>query len=307
MLPRLLFAAALLIAPSLAAQRPVFEPDDFVDPAARTGTVFVSRMSVGGVWNPSDRFRPIQGNFGFVLLTNSLYVDRWQFDYKHTEMFGEDEPAVQRCDCPDPVYFPTPPPPGATPAAPPAGRIETLQLAFYGTKNASSRRPLTLQYRLSWSRQEIGRTVTSATTGRVVERQQGHDQSFTLEADTHLSIHGRDVWGSLYVARASRSGTHDDRVQNELAYVYRPAGWAVGDVLLRTKLTLGGISDRGATGLNLVNPYFEAFWRHRRTKVNFHLVWSAERTRSGAEGWRTNQQIAVFVDRTLYSKSFGEQ
>ena len=77
-------------------------------------------------------------------------------------------------------------------------------------------------------------------------------------------------------------------------------GRAVGPVLLRATLTVGGISGRGAAGLNLINPAFEAFWHNHLTRANVHLVWSPQSTLSGAAGWETHHQVAVFVDRALY-------
>ena len=258
------------------------------------------------MWNPSDHYRPIDGYAGFVLITNSWYTGPFQFDYKHGEFAGEGAPPVRRCDCPDPVYFPTPPPRDATPAATVPERNDTLQLSFYRVSGRSSRTPSTLRYRLSFTRQQLDPTVvTSVATGEVVERRSGHDQSLTFDADTHFRVAGHDVWGTLYVAHTKVSGTTDDRTQNMFAYVSRLPGWAAGPVLFRPKLTIGGITGRGATGLNLVNPYLEAIWRHEKTKANFHLAWAAEGTRSVAEGWRTNHQVALFVDRTLYLKVFG--
>jgi len=61
---------------------------------------------------------------------------------------------------------------------------------------------------------------------------------------------------------------------------------------------------RGATGINIINPTFEAYWHHSRSEASFHVVWSPQTTRSGAEGWRTTHQLAVFVDRALYVKLF---
>ena len=287
-----------VLASSALAQGPVFEPDDFVDPEIHEGPLFLSRFVTGVVRNAEDRFRPIHGDVGFVIFTNSLYVDRFQFDYKHREAAGDDPQPLTRCDCPDPVYFPTPPPGDAMPAGPQPGRSDTLQLAFYRTSNA-----ITLRYRLAFTRQQLDTTVTSALTGEVIEQRSGHDQSFTVEADTHFRFLGGDVWGTLYFARASRSGVPDQRAQNEFGYVWRPAGRSVKEVLIRTELTVGGISGRGATGINLVNPYFEALWRHRDTKINFHLVWSPQATRDG-DGWHTNNEIAVFADYTLFVHMF---
>ena len=290
--------AIAFLASSALAQRPVFDPDDFVDPAINAGPLFLSRVVAGVVWNPEDRFRSIHGDAGFVILTNSLYVGGFQFDYKHREAAGDDPPPLTRCDCPDPVYFPTPPPGDAMPAGPQPGRSDTLQFAVYRTSNA-----ITLRYGLAFTRQQLDTTVTSARTGEVLEQRSGHDQSLTVNADTHFRILGRSVWGTFYFARASRSGVPDKRAQNEFGYVWRPAGRSAKEVLWRFKLTVGGISGRGATSINLVNPYFEALWRHRDTKINFHLVLSPQAMRDG-DGWHTNNEIAVFADYTLFVHMF---
>jgi hypothetical protein len=304
----LLYAVAFFVAMPVLAQRSPIEPDDFVDPAMRNGSLYLLRVATGVVANPSDRYRPSRGNAGFILITNSFYAGRFQFDYKHVEFAAEDDPPrVQRCDCPDPVYFPTAPPGNATPTLPPPGRSDTLQASFYRTAGRSTDTPVTLRYRVSVTGEPTDTVVTSASTGEVVERHSGYDRSFTFDADTHFRLGRYSLWGTVYFAQTSRtnSGTGPDRTQNELAYVSRLPGWAAGPVLFRPKLTIGGITGRGGPGLNLVNPYLEAYWRHERTKVNFHLAWSAEGTRSGAEGWRTNHQVAIFLDRTLWVKSFG--
>jgi hypothetical protein len=138
-----------------------------------------------------------------------------------------------------------------------------------------------------------------------VELRAGHDQSLTFDADTHFRMAGHDVWGTVYFAHTSVSGTTDDRTQNVFAYVSRLPVLPAGHLLFRPKLTIGGITGRGATGVNLVNPYLEAIWRDEKSKAIVHLAWSAERTRSGAEGWRTNHQVALFIDRTLFLHVFG--
>ena len=88
-----------------------------------------------------------------------------------------------------------------------------------------------------------------------------------------------------------------------MGYTNRFPGRALGPVLIRAMLTVAGVSGRGASGLNVVNPAFEAFWHHSGTDVNFHVVWSPLAVRSGAEGWQTHSQIAVFVERA-YVKLF---
>jgi len=300
-------AATLLLAAAGAAQQPIMQPDDFVDPASYDGKVFMSRIVFGGAMNLSDHARPLDHDPVFVVLTNSLYFRQFQFDYKHTELAGGgDAPPVQRCDCPDPVYFPTPAPGNETPPALASARIETLQAGFYKTiSRGEGRAPATLRYQLYWQWRGLDTDVTSASTGRIVERRSGREQSFGLVADTFVPLGARVLWGTVSLARTSSSGTIGDRAQTEVVYTARFPGWAAGSVLIRTNLAVGGISGRGAAGLNLVNPSVEAFWRHRPTKINVHLVWSPLATRDGAEGWRTKHQVVLFVDRLLYMKMFG--
>lgn len=161
-----------------------------------------------------------------------------------------------------------------------------------------------LRYRFTASRQPINTDLTSIATGEV-SHLSGREQSFGLDADTYFHVRGLDVWGSLFYARTASTGTPYDRAQNELGYTSRFPGRALGPVLVRATLTLAGVTGRGASGLNIVNPAFEAFWHHSGTDMNLHLVWSPLAARSGAEGWQTHSQIALFVDRALFVKLFG--
>src|SRR6476619_7241630 len=115
----LLAAFALLVAAAAAAQqRPIFEPDDFVDPRQHDGPVFISRLVAGAVGNFVDDFRPLRKNAGVLDFTNSFFSSHWQFDYKHSEVRSESKsPDPVRCGCNPPLYYPTPPPPVATPLA----------------------------------------------------------------------------------------------------------------------------------------------------------------------------------------------
>jgi hypothetical protein len=127
----------------------------------------------------------------------------------------------------------------------------------------------------------------------------GREQSVGLDADTYLPIGKHDIYGSLLYARTVRSGTTDNRSQSEFGYMSRFPGMAFHDILLRASLTIGGVSNRGGTALNVVNPAFEAFWHSSKTRANFHFVWSPQSTNSGTGGWETHHQLAVFVDRAL--------
>src|SRR5256885_7250377 len=132
----LLAAFALFVAaPAAAHQRPIFEPDDLVDPRQHDGPVFISLAVVGAVRNFVDDYRPLDKDAGVLYLTNSLFWSHWQFDYRHSEVRGEHKaPDPVRCGCNPPLYFPTPPPPDATPSAPRPGSRDTVDVGFYRRK-----------------------------------------------------------------------------------------------------------------------------------------------------------------------------
>jgi len=301
MMARALLLALLLTASAAAQQRPVFDPDDFIDPRDHDRPLYSLRVVMGGAWNFIDDYRPVGQDTGFVQVTNGIYWNHFEFDYKHSEVRGDDNgpPVVTKCGCSPPIFFPTPRPEDATPAAPLPGSKDTLQVAFYNTiRRGASAPPLKLRYRLSWSRQEIETVIVSPIAETEDQRLHGREQSFGLDADTWLPIFGYDIFGSLQFARTTRTGTADNRSQSEFTYTNRfPArAFARPRVIVRTMLTVGGITDRGGTAINLVNPYFEAFYRPRSSRVNFHLVWSPQLTNSGLEGWSTTHQVAVFAD-----------
>ncbi len=305
--------AILLFGNAAAAQqRPIFDVDDFVDPREHDGVLFISRLIAGGAWGFIDDYRPLHQDTAFVHVANSVYVSRLQLDYKRSEVRNQrdltwrsPETAVTLCHCDPPIVFPTAPPSGATPAPPLPGSKDTLQLAWYDEVSAGSGpRPMMLRYRLTWSRQPIDTVVTSAVTGLRLSRFSGKEQSFGVDADTYFHVRGREIFGSLQYAYTKRSGTTDDRRQRELVYTSRFPAVAAGPVVLRATLTVGGVSDRGGTAVNVVHPSFEAFWRPAGTDAAFHLVWTPQSTNSGAEGWQTTHQVALFADHALFVKLF---
>lgn len=285
-----------------AQQRPIFEPDDSVDPNRHYGTAFVSRLIAGGAAGLVDDYRPLHRNAGFLLLANSLYWGRFQLDYKVSDVGGPKSP-VDVCLCNGhPIYFPTPPSADSTPEAPPPGPKHTTQFGWYRTHSGGpAETPVTRRYRLSLSWQPIDSTLRNIATG-TASHNSGRERSFGLDADTYFRFGAHDVWGSLFYARTVSTGTTDNRSQNELAYTSRFPGRELGPILIRATLTVGGVSNRGASGLNVVNPAFEAFWHNGRTDVNVHLVWSPLATRSGTAGWETHGQVALFVDRALFAR-----
>jgi hypothetical protein len=294
----------LVVGMEVLAQRPTFDPDDSVDPRQHDGAVFISRLVLGGASGFIDDYRPRHGNAGFLGLASSLYVGHIQLDYKISNMSGNTNP-VSVCGCAgNPIYFPTPPSADSIPAAPPSGLKETAQLAWYhAVAGGPAEPPVMLRYRLSFSLQAIKTDVTSIATGET-SHLSGRERSFGLDADTYFRIRGHDVWGSLIFARRVQTGTIAARSQNELAYMSRFPGRAIGPILVRATLTLAGVTGRGASGLNVVNPAFEAFWHDPKTRMNLHLVWSPLAARSGTEGWQNFHQVAFFVDYAPYVKLF---
>lgn len=87
---------AFLTAVTASAQRPLFDPDDFLDPRETGGRpVFVSRLVIGAASNMAgDGFRPLGENVGYVHLATSFSWRAVQFDYKRSQMKAEDGEAA---------------------------------------------------------------------------------------------------------------------------------------------------------------------------------------------------------------------
>lgn len=291
---------AFVAATSAAQQRPVFDVDDFVDPRLHPGPVFVSRLIGGAALDLIDDYRPLHEDGAFLSLANSLYWSRFQFDYKHSEVRAE-PPPVFACGCGGGIVFPTPPLPDETPNAPRAGSRDVLQFGWYYRVPRTERM---LRLRLTASRQAIPTSIHSPSTGAVLSRLSGKEKSIGLEGDAYVRIRGHALFGTLVWAHTSREGTADDREQSELTYTTRFPAISVHKLLLRTTLTIGGVSDRGGTLLNAVSPWFEAIWHETHSGINVHLVWNPQAMNDGANGWRTTHQIALFADRALFVKHF---
>lgn len=302
----LLAFAVLFLARAAAAQGPIFDPDDFLDPRLHQGYVVASRLVIGDSAGFIDGFRPAHQSARIFHLANSVYGPHFQFDYKHTDIRGDGPPAVSVCPCNPPIYFPTPPSDRATPAAPPPGRRETLQVAFYREQaTAGAEAPPMLRYRLSWTWQPISTTVRFLDTPEIAARLSGKEQTFAADADIYFHLRDRAVRGSLFLTRAVRSGTVDDRNQTALTWMSRFPPLLYRGVFFRATLAVGGVTGRGGAALNLVSPAFEAFWHDPHTRVNVHLVWNPQSAQSGSEGWRTHHQVVLYLDRALFLARFG--
>lgn len=180
-----------------------------------------------------------------------------------------------------------------------------VQFAMYYTRKSKGENesPIMLRVRGTWLQQAIRADVLS-TTGQPVAKISGREQSFGLEGDTYVRIRDRELFGTIQLSRSIRSGPTDHRSQSELTYSHRFPAASLKNVLFRTVVTVGSVTNRGGTGINIVNPYIEVFLHEGRTRMNFHVVYSPQFLNSGAEGWRTHHQIALFADRALFVKLF---
>ena len=297
----LLFSTiAFAIAARAWGQPVVYDPDDFVDPGMHAGRLFIVRLVGGAARGLSDHDRPLGQDAAFAQFASSFYISTWQVTYKHSVVAVANGPAgVARCGCSPPLYFPTPPSSDATPAAPPPGSIDTVQFAFYLPAPGTT----PLRYRFSMTRQGFDTDIHSLA-GDVVERRAGRDLSLEAEGDIAVPIHGHAWIGTLYYSHTVRDGPTDRRSQEELTYTSRLPGWLIGPILARPIITLGRVTGRGSSGLNILNPALDTFWHHDATDVTFHLIWSPRTTRSGAEGWTTHHQIALLAERVVFLKLF---
>lgn len=306
---KLIFVLAALLCTAAQAQvRPIFDPDDFLDAREHQFPVFISRLVAGGARGFIDDFRPLHQDVGFVHVANAFYWSRFELDYKRSEVRAENANSPRRlqgCLCVPPVFFPTPPSRDEIPAPPLPAAKDSLQFGWYRTQRGDpADPPVMLRTRLSIARQKVEEAATFLDTGHPAIRFHGREQSIGLDAETFFRIGGHNVFGSVMIARTTRSGTSDNRSQTEIAYVSRPPGRAIGKVLVRATVTIGGVTGRGANGVNVINPAFEAFWHQPVTDANVHLIWSPVAMRSGGQGWTTHHQIVLFVDRALYVKLF---
>jgi hypothetical protein len=288
-----------------AQQRVVFDIDDDLDPGQRTGHLFISRLVAGAAADYVDGYRPLGDDARFVHIANSFYFSDFQIDYKHSEVrAGSGATELRSCACDPPIYFPTPPPGNAVPGPPPPGSRDLLQFAWYWHRTDAHGMPVALRYRVSFGLDSFSRQIRSLTTREVIAHLSGHEQSFGIEGDTYFAIRGREIFGSFAYDRTARSGPPDGRSQHEITYTNRFPQIVTKWILIHPTLTIGAVSDRGGTVVNVVNPQFEAVWHHDPTDVNVHLVYSPQLLSDSANGWQTTHQIALFVSRALFVKLF---
>lgn len=302
---------ALLTAATALAQRPLFDPDDYLDPRETGGRpAFVSRVIIGGASNMNgDGFRPLGEHTGYVYLANNFYWRFVQFDYKHSETRAEGGEAAQwqlpRGEEDEPDFDPaTVSLRNATPKS-----KDTLQAGWYWPVPSGGGIPVMLRSRLTYTTQSIDNDVISF--GGNVERVSATERTYSFDTDTWFRIAGHDVFGSLAVSGTKTKGIPSniggDRNVRALTYTNRFPSFSYdrARILFRPTLTVGGISNRGGSAVNLVNPAIEIFRPFIRSGANLHVVYSPQWAVGEDERWQTTHQIAVYVDRALFVKVFG--
>ncbi len=303
---------AILTAVTASAQDPLFDPDDFLDPRATGGRpVFISRIVVGGASNMSgDGFRPLGENVGYVHLANSFSWRSVQFDYKRSQMKAEDGAAAvwvtpEQEDLP--IFSPSPrlpeQPPRLTRNATPKSK-DTFHAAWYWpVSGGGGGIPVMLRSRVTFTTQGIDTDVIEDT--EVTQQLSGRERTFAVETDTWFRIAGHNVFGSLAISETKTTGTLANREERALTYTNRFPSVSLdrAKILIRPTLTVGGITNRGGSAVNLVNPAIEIFRPFARTGANLHVIWSPQWTANRNE-WKVTHQVAVLIDRALFVKVF---
>lgn len=298
----------ILTAATASAQRPLFDPDDFLDPRETQGRpVLISRAVLGGGSNMSgDGFRPLGERAGYVHLATSFYWRSVQFDYKRSETRAEEGEAAQwqfvpRLETYEQTRYATP------------KSKDTLNASWYWPVRAGGGIPVMLRSRLTFTTQAVDHEVFDitdvsppiASTTRVSST----ERTYALDTDTWFRIAGRDVFGSLAFSATKTTGLPGDlpgdRDVRALTYTNRfPAfSYDRARILIRPTLTVGAISTRGGSAVSLVNPAVEIFRPFARTGANLHVIYSPQWTPDGDQR-TTTHQVAVFIDRALFVKIF---
>ncbi len=305
---------ALLTAVTASAQRPLFDPDDFLDPRTTGGRpVFISRVVIGAASNMAgDGFRPLGENIGYVHLATGFSWRSVQFDYKRSQMKAQDgEAAVwqlirgQEVPIEGGLQFGNGFSARQTRKATPKSK-DTLDAAWYWpVGGGGGGLPVMLRSRLTYATQPIETDLVSFASANGTQHVTGRETTFALDSDTWFRFAGHDVFGSLAFSETKTKDTLADRKERALTYTHRLPAFSINwaKIVIRPTLTVGGISNRGGSAMNLINPAVEIFRPFSRTGANLHVIYSPQRVANG-EGWTTTHQVAVLIDRALFVKVF---
>lgn len=304
---------AFLAAVTASAQRPLFDPDDFLNPRETGGRpVLISRLVIGAASNMSgDGFRPLGENVGYVHLATSFSWRSVQFDYKRSQMKAEDgDAAVWDCQrnadnrCLQQPRIVT-----QTRNATPQSK-DTVHAAWYwpiGGGRGGGGIPVMLRSRVTYTTQRIESVTVEEFQPQAAS---GRERTVALDTDTWFRIAGHDVFGSLaYSETKTTTNTAErrgDREERALTYTNRfpSLSFNRAKILIRPTLTVGGISNRGGPAVNLLNPAIEIFRPFPRTGANLHVIYSPQWVVADGERWKTTHQVAVLIDRALFVKVF---
>jgi hypothetical protein len=214
----------LLTAAAALAQRPLFDPDDFLDPRETGGRpVLISRVVLGGGSNMrGDGFRPVGERTGYVHFANSFYWRSVQLDYKKSVIRAEDGEAAQGQWSPGQNRY------IRNRNATPKSR-DALHASWYWPVRAGRGIPVMLRWRLTFATQSMENDVRSVTRVsppiEIVTRLSGTERTYAIDTDTWFRIAGRDVFGSLAVSATKTTGIPGgfpgDRDVRALAYTNR--------------------------------------------------------------------------------------
>ena len=107
------------------------------------------------------------------------------------------------------------------------------------------------------------------------------------------------------MSQTKTTGTNADRDERAITYTNRFPAFSFdrAKIVVRPTLAVGGISNRGGSGVNLVNPAIELFRPFARTGANLHVIWSPQWAAKDKE-WKVTHQVAVLIDRALFVKVF---
>jgi hypothetical protein len=237
---------------------------------------------------------------GFVHLANSFYWRSLQFDYKRSELRAEGGEAAVWEETPKQGVSEIRPTHNATPRS-----KDTMQAAWYWPISAGGGNiPVMLRSRLTFNTQPIETKVVARFTNTHTALS-GRERTFALDTDTWFRVAGHDVFGSLAVSKTKTTGTLANRDERALTYTNRFPAFSFdrAKIVIRPTLTVGGISNRGGSAVNLVNPAIEIFRPFVHTGANLHVIWSPQGTATSG-GWRVTHQVAVLIDRALFVKVF---
>jgi hypothetical protein len=292
---------AFLTAATAFAQPLLFEPDDLLDPRqAGWRPVLISRIVLGGASNMAgDGFRPLGEHTGYVHLATSFYWRSVQFDYKRSEMRAEGGEkglwGYSRTQRFGPIH-------NATPKS-----KDTLNAALYWPMPSGRGIPVMLRTRLTYTRQSVVNELPGA--GSIPTVVSSRERTLAVETDTWFRLAGHDVFGSLAFSRTNapvlESGELINRDETALTYTNRFPAFAFNGarVMIRPTLAVGGISNRGGSVVNLVNPAVEIFRPFVKSGANLHVIYSPQYAADGDE-WKTTHQVAVYIEYPLFVKVF---